>query len=89
MRAGEGDYRPVGNRTIWLPELDVPDDLWAGFQIPIGLAFFMHSTVTDVRGRDVPEPGRRDRVRAAFRLLDPDASNSTRCWRGWSPTSRG
>src|SRR5262249_42039844 len=46
MRAGEGDYRPTGNRTLWLPELDVPDDLWASFQIPIGLAFFMHSTVT-------------------------------------------
>ncbi|MGH2842285.1 MAG: DUF5947 family protein, partial [Solirubrobacteraceae bacterium] len=46
MRAGEGDYRPVGNRTLWLPELDLPDDLWAGFQIPIGLAFFMNSTVT-------------------------------------------
>lgn len=46
MRAGEGDYRPVGNRTLWLPDLDLPDDLWATFQIPIGLAFFMQSTVT-------------------------------------------
>ncbi len=46
MRAGEGDYRPTGNRTVWLPDLDLPDDLWASFQIPIGLAFFMSSTVT-------------------------------------------
>ncbi len=46
MRAGEGDYRPTGNRTLWLPDLDLPDDLWANFQIPIGLAFFMESTVT-------------------------------------------
>jgi hypothetical protein len=46
MRAGEGDYRPVGNRTLWLQDVKLPDDLWAGFQIPIGLAFFMHSTVT-------------------------------------------
>jgi hypothetical protein len=46
MRAGEGDYRPVGNRTLWMSELDIPDDLWASFQIPIGLAFFMQSTVT-------------------------------------------
>lgn len=46
MRSGEGDYRPTGNRTLWLPDLDVPDDLWASFQIPIGLAFFMESTVT-------------------------------------------
>ncbi|MBV8431227.1 MAG: hypothetical protein JO244_08700 [Solirubrobacterales bacterium] len=46
MRSGEGDYRPTGNRTLWLPDLELPDDLWAGFQIPIGLAFFMNSTVT-------------------------------------------
>ena len=46
MRSGEGDYRPTGQRTLWLAELDVPDDLWASFQIPIGLAFFMRSTVT-------------------------------------------
>jgi Family of unknown function (DUF5947) len=46
MRSGEGDYRPTGNRTLWLPDLNLPDDLWAGFQIPIGLAFFMESTVT-------------------------------------------
>lgn len=46
MRSGEGDYRPTGNRTLWLPDLELPDDLWAAFQIPIGLAFFMRSTVT-------------------------------------------
>ena len=46
MRAGEGDYRPTGNRTVWLPDLDLPDELWASFQIPIGLAFFMRSTVS-------------------------------------------
>ncbi len=46
MRSGEGDYRPVGNRTLWLADMEIPDDLWASFQIPIGLAFFMHSTVT-------------------------------------------
>jgi hypothetical protein len=46
MRCGEGDYRPVGSRTLWLGELQIPDDLWASFQIPIGLAFFMNSSVT-------------------------------------------
>jgi Family of unknown function (DUF5947) len=46
MRSGDGDYRPTGRRTLWLPELNVPDELWAGFRIPIGLAFFMESTVT-------------------------------------------
>jgi hypothetical protein len=56
MRAGEGDYRPVGNRTLWLSELEIPDDLWASFQIPIGLAFFMSSTVTNCVVAMYPSP---------------------------------
>jgi uncharacterized protein DUF5947 len=56
MRAGEGDYRPVGNRTLWLGELEIPDDLWAAFQIPIGLAFFMESTVTNCVVAMYPSP---------------------------------
>ena len=57
MRSGEGDYRPTGNRTLWLPGLEVPDDLWASFQIPIGLAFFMESTVTGCVVAMYPSPG--------------------------------
>jgi hypothetical protein len=56
MRAGEGDYRPTGNRTLWLPELELPEDLWASFQIPIGLAFFMRSTVTECVVALYPSP---------------------------------
>jgi hypothetical protein len=57
MRSGEGDYRPTGNRTLWLARLDVPDDLWATFQVPIGLAFFMESTVTGCIVAMYPSPG--------------------------------
>ncbi|MGA9856702.1 MAG: DUF5947 family protein [Solirubrobacteraceae bacterium] len=57
MRAGEGDYRPVGNRTVWLGDLDLPDDVWANFQIPIGLAFFMYSTSTECVVAMYPSPG--------------------------------
>jgi hypothetical protein len=57
MRSGEGDYRPTGNRTVWLPDLQLPDDLWASFQIPIGLAFFMASTVTECVVAMYPSPG--------------------------------
>jgi hypothetical protein len=56
MRSGEGDYRPTGNRTLWLEELEIPDDLWAAFQIPIGLAFFMSSTVTECVVAMYPSP---------------------------------
>jgi Family of unknown function (DUF5947) len=57
MRSGEGDYRPTGMRTLWLEGLDIPDDLWASFQIPIGLAFFMESTVTACVVAMYPSPG--------------------------------
>ena len=57
MRAGESDYRPVGNRTLWLDDLQLPDDVWASFQIPIGLAFFMGSTVTSCVVAMYPSPG--------------------------------
>jgi hypothetical protein len=56
MRSGEGDYRPTGNRTVWLPDLNLPDEVWAGFQIPIGLAFFMNSTVTGCVVAMYPSP---------------------------------
>ena len=57
MRSGDPEYRPAGNRTLWLPDLDLPDDLWASFQIPIGLAFFMDSTVTGCVVALYPSPG--------------------------------
>ena len=41
--AGDGPYRPTGTRTLWLDDLDLPDELWASFRIPIGLAFFFRS----------------------------------------------
>ncbi len=45
VRSGDADYRPAGNRTLVLDDLHITDEQWAGFQIPIGLAFLMHSTV--------------------------------------------
>jgi hypothetical protein len=56
MRSGEGDYRPTGNRTRLLADLEVPDELWASFQIPTGLAFFMYSTVTNCVVAMYPSP---------------------------------
>jgi hypothetical protein len=47
MRAGDLAYRPVGTRTAWLPDLDMSDERWASFAIPIGLAFFMRSSVAE------------------------------------------
>jgi hypothetical protein len=47
VRSGEAEFRPVGNRTVWLDDFALSDEQWASFQIPIGLAFFMLSTVSD------------------------------------------
>ena len=47
--AGDGPYRPTGTRTLWLDGLELPDELWASFRIPIGLAFFFESST---RGSD-------------------------------------
>ena len=46
MRAGEGDLRPTGTRVLRLDDFVLSDELWAAFQVPIGLAFFMVSEVT-------------------------------------------
>jgi hypothetical protein len=47
LHSGDAAFRPVGSRTLWLDDFDMPDDVWASFQIPIGLAFFMFSSVTE------------------------------------------
>ena len=46
IRSGDAEFRPVGNRRLWLDELRISDEQWAAFGIPIGLAFFMLSSVT-------------------------------------------
>lgn len=43
MRAGEDDLRPTGTRALLLEGFDLDDELWARFQVPIGLAFFLVS----------------------------------------------
>ncbi len=46
LRSGDAEYRPTGTRELWLQEFGCDEETWAAFQIPIGLAFFMRSTVT-------------------------------------------
>lgn len=56
LRSGEPQFAPVGHRTLWLEGFDLPDDLWASFGVPIGLAFFMESTVTSCVVAMYPSP---------------------------------
>jgi hypothetical protein len=46
LHSGDAEYRPAGSRTIWLDSFECGEELWGMFQIPIGLAFFMRSSVT-------------------------------------------
>jgi Family of unknown function (DUF5947) len=41
MRAGDAELRPTGTRVTQLHGFALDDELWARFQIPISLAFFM------------------------------------------------
>lgn len=56
LRSGDAEYRPVGSRILWLPDMNMPDEVWAGFQIPIGLAFFMYSTTSECVVAMYPSP---------------------------------
>ena len=56
MRSGDPEYRPVGTRTAWLPDLQLTDERWASFGIPIGLAFFMRSSTAGAVVALYPSP---------------------------------
>jgi hypothetical protein len=46
LRSGDPEFRPTGARTLWLERFDCAPEVWGAFEIPIGLAFFMRSSVT-------------------------------------------
>jgi hypothetical protein len=56
LRSGDAGYRPTGGRTLWLEDFVLPDELWAAFQIPIGLAFMVRSSLTDMVVSLYPSP---------------------------------
>jgi hypothetical protein len=56
IKSGLANYAPVGVRTLWLDDFVFPGELWASFQLPIGLAFFMRSTGTNTVVALYPSP---------------------------------
>lgn len=86
VRSGEAAFRPAGVRTEWLDDFDLPDEAWASFSIPIGLAFFMRTGDPERVVAFYPSPagateseidsGSWDRVRdlnPALGRLEPDS----------------
>jgi hypothetical protein len=43
LRSGDAEFRPTGRRVLWFEDFELSDELWASFQVPIGLAFFFFS----------------------------------------------
>lgn len=56
MRGGDAEYRPTGMRVVWLEDFELNEEIWASFQIPIGLAFILHSTGIDRMVALYPSP---------------------------------
>ena len=56
MKSGLENYCPVGSRTLWLDDFVFPDELWAAFQLPVGLAFFLRSSGTGTVVALYPSP---------------------------------
>ncbi len=56
LHSGDAEYRPTGRRIVWLDQFRCSDEVWGTFQIPIGLAFFMRSTVTESVVAFYPSP---------------------------------
>jgi hypothetical protein len=56
LRSGDAAYRPVGMRTLWLEGFELPEEVWASFQLPIGLAFFLHSSTAGCVVAMYPSP---------------------------------
>ena len=86
LRSGDAEFRPTGSRTLWLEDFRLPEEIWAQFRIPIGLAFFMHSSVTDCVVALYPSPAgateselhfetweRLQALNPILRQLEPDA----------------
>jgi hypothetical protein len=56
LHSGDPEYRPTGMRELWLDGFRCDEETWAGFRVPIGLAFFMRSTVTNSVVAFYPSP---------------------------------
>ncbi len=56
LRSGDPELRPTGHRVVPLDTFVLPDELWAEFRIPIGLAFLFLSSVAGQVTAFYPSP---------------------------------
>jgi hypothetical protein len=55
-RSGDPEFRPPGGRTLLLEDFVMSHEIWSAFQIPIGLAFLLRSSVTGTVVALYPSP---------------------------------
>jgi hypothetical protein len=86
LHSGDPEYRPTGMRELWLTGFDCDEETWAGFQIPIGLAFFMRSTVMPGGGRPSATPAERAQADSvvAFYPSPAGATESELAFDSWA-----
>jgi len=46
MRSGDPEFRPCGARSLILEDFVMSDHVWNAFQVPVGLAFLLRSSVS-------------------------------------------
>ena len=56
LRGGDPELRPTGTRVAWLEDFELPEEIWAQFEIPIGLAFFLDSSASGAVVAMYPSP---------------------------------
>lgn len=56
LHSGDPEYRATGGRTLWLDDFVMDDEAWSAFQIPIGLAMIMRSSLDDEMVTLYPSP---------------------------------
>ena len=88
VRSGDAEFRPVGNRTVVARRLRAHRRAVGVVPDPDRARVLHGLDGVGRRGRAVPEPGRRDRVRARPRGVGARCAPTTRCWRRSRPTPR-
>ena len=68
QRSDEPSLRPAGVRTLRFPDFRLPDEIWARFEVPVGLAFFMINGQSGELSSMYPSP-----VGATESPIDPAA----------------
>lgn len=65
--AGEGRFKLIPDRHLFLPQFSMTDALWERLRVPVGMAFFFHSTRMEQPVAFYPGP-----AGATQALLEPE-----------------